>query len=172
MVHAESTNAEDVVATHRQRNHPPRLPNNSYLLSIQRQASTTPRSRQTTITQDANDSEQVTRQTPAPSSLPLTMDQPENVSNQSAQRIAPPAARTERSEPWQIHFYEPAVRDIIEQAKQFSHCDAASVNAFPARAQFNIKAIEYIEEAISERQSQGLFIPDGMVTCISLCSTG
>ena len=67
----------------------------------------------------------------------------------------------ECSEPWQIQFYEPAVRDVLEWVKQFSHCDASSVNAFPLRAQFNVKAAEYIEEAISERQSQGLFVADG-----------
>ena len=70
----------------------------------------------------------------------------------------------ERSEPWQIQFYEPAVRDILERAKQFSRCDASSVNAFPLRAQFNVKAAEYVKEAISERQSQGLFVADGMGT--------
>ena len=70
--------------------------------------------------------------------------------------------RTERSEPCQIQFYEPAVQDILEQAKQFSHCDASSVNAFPLRAQFNVKAVEYVKEAISERQSQGLFVAEGM----------
>ena len=74
--------------------------------------------------------------------------------------------RTDRSEPWQIQFYDPAVRDILERAKQFSYCDAASVNAFPLRAQFNIKAAEYVEEAISERQSQGLFVGEGMVSYI------
>ena len=71
---------------------------------------------------------------------------------------------TEHSEPWQIQFYEPAVWDILEQAKQFSRCDASSVNAFPLRSQFNVKAVEYIEEAISERQSQGLFVAEGMGT--------
>ncbi|KAF8837389.1 hypothetical protein BDN67DRAFT_1013903 [Paxillus ammoniavirescens] len=53
------------------------------------------------------------------------------------------------------------VRDILERAKQFSHCDVASVNAFPLRAQFNGLAHEYVEEAIRERRSRGLFVPDG-----------
>ena len=98
------------------------------------------------------------------------IDQPGDASNPSTQRIGPPAAQSEQLEPWQIQFYEPAVHDIIKWAKQFSHCDAASVNAFPVRAQFNVKAAEYIEEAINKRQSQGLFVLDGMVTslCISL----
>lgn len=72
---------------------------------------------------------------------------------------------TECSEPWQIQFYNPAVRNILEHAKQFSHCDTASINAFPLHAQFNVKAAEYVEEAISERQSQGLFVGEGMVSC-------
>ena len=71
---------------------------------------------------------------------------------------------TERTEPSQIQFYEPAVWDVLEWAKQFSHCDASSVNAFPLRVQFNVKAAEYVEEAISERQLQGLFVADGMVS--------
>jgi len=76
------------------------------------------------------------------------------------------AERTECTEPWQIQFYDPAVRNILEQAKQFSYCDAASVNAFPLRVQFNTKAAEYVKEAISERQSQGLFVGEGMVSCV------
>ena len=72
--------------------------------------------------------------------------------------------RTEHSEPWQIQFYEPAVRDILEWVKQFSRCDASSINAFPLCAQFNVKAAEYVEEAINERESQGLFVAEGTGT--------
>ncbi|KAL4067075.1 hypothetical protein V8B97DRAFT_2025361 [Scleroderma yunnanense] len=43
----------------------------------------------------------------------------------------------------------------LAQAKQFSHCDTASINAFPLHAQFNIKATECVEE--------GLFIVNSMV---------
>ena len=67
----------------------------------------------------------------------------------------------ERSEPWQIQFYEPTVCDIIERAKQFSHCDAASINTFPLCPHFNAKVPEYIKEAITERQSRGLLVPNG-----------
>ena len=35
------------------------------------------------------------------------------------------------SDPSQLQFYTPPVRDIIEHAKQISHCDIASVNSFP-----------------------------------------
>ena len=68
---------------------------------------------------------------------------------------------TEGADPSQLYFYEPAVRDIIKQAKQFSHCDVASINAFPLRPQFNKHALEYIEEVILERHTQSLFVPDG-----------
>ena len=78
--------------------------------------------------------------------------------------------RAERSEPWQIQFYEPTVRDIIEWAKQFSHCDAASINMFPLHPHFNTKAPEYIEEAITERQSQGLLVPNGKMPQIFIFS--
>ena len=37
----------------------------------------------------------------------------------------------ENADPLQLQSYPPAVRDIIERAKQFSHCDIASVNSFP-----------------------------------------
>ncbi|KAF8546412.1 hypothetical protein OG21DRAFT_1527852, partial [Imleria badia] len=57
--------------------------------------------------------------------------------------------------------YPSAVHDIIERAKQFSHCDLASVNSFPLRPQFNDKAIKYMNEAITKRQDHGLIIPDG-----------
>jgi hypothetical protein len=65
------------------------------------------------------------------------------------------------SDPSQLQYYTPPVRDIIERAKQISHCDIASVNSFPLRVNFNHKAAEYINEAISERRSRGLPIPNG-----------
>lgn len=68
---------------------------------------------------------------------------------------------TERAEPWQLQYYDPPTRDVIDRAKQFSHCDAASINAFPARVAFGSRAKEYIDEAIEERRSCGLAISDG-----------
>lgn len=70
-------------------------------------------------------------------------------------------AHPDNSDPSQLSFYAPAVRDIIEHAKQISHCDLASLNSFPLRPQFNTKAGEYMNEAIVERRSRGLIIPDG-----------
>ncbi|KAG6369406.1 hypothetical protein JVT61DRAFT_14888 [Boletus reticuloceps] len=74
----------------------------------------------------------------------------------------------ERSEPWQLQYYDPPTRNIIERAKQFSHCDTASINSFPVRAEFNSKATEYIEEAITERRSHGLIISDGKPVTVSM----
>ena len=79
---------------------------------------------------------------------------------------APAGPATEGAEPWQIQFYKPAVQDILERAKQFSHCNAASVNAFPPRSHFNTQALEYVEEVISERISRGLPISDGTILII------
>ncbi|KIJ11772.1 hypothetical protein PAXINDRAFT_157171 [Paxillus involutus ATCC 200175] len=58
----------------------------------------------------------------------------------------PVGPATEGSDPWQLQFYDVVARDIIERAKQFSHCDVASINAFPLRADFKLKAVEYINK--------------------------
>ena len=62
----------------------------------------------------------------------------------------PVNSATERSESWQLQYYNLPTHDMIERAKQFSHCDAASINPFPIRVMFNTKAVEYIDEAIAE----------------------
>ncbi|KAI6024755.1 hypothetical protein PISMIDRAFT_99306 [Pisolithus microcarpus 441] len=75
--------------------------------------------------------------------------------------IPPVGPAIQGAEPWQIQFYKPAVQDVLKHVKQFSYCDTASINSFLLHAHFNIKAIEYMEEVISERQSQGLLVTDG-----------
>jgi len=79
--------------------------------------------------------------------------------------IAPPVVSgivsDANSDPSQLQFYTPAVCDVIEHAKQISHCDIASVNSFPLHADFNRKAVEYVSEAIAERRTRGLPIPEG-----------
>ena len=67
----------------------------------------------------------------------------------------------ENVDPLQLGFYAPAIHNIIECAKQISHCDLTSLNLFPLRPQFNTKASEYINEAIVKCWSQGLIISDG-----------
>ena len=65
------------------------------------------------------------------------------------------------ADPSQLQSYPPAVRDIIERVKQFSHCDITSINSFPLRPDFNRKAVKYIKEATAEQHSQGLSVPEG-----------
>jgi hypothetical protein len=80
---------------------------------------------------------------------------------QSAAQNLPAGPATEGSDPWQLHYYDPLTRDIIEWGKQFSHCDTASINAFPLRPNFKVKVIEYIDKAIAERWSRGLVVSEG-----------
>jgi hypothetical protein len=65
----------------------------------------------------------------------------------------PAGSATAHSEPWQPQHYDPPTRDVIEHAKHFSHCDAASIDLFPIRAVCNTKAVEHIDEAITKRQA-------------------
>ncbi|KAI6037897.1 hypothetical protein EDC04DRAFT_2604437 [Pisolithus marmoratus] len=43
----------------------------------------------------------------------------------------PAGPAMEGTEPWQLQYYDPSTHNIIDHAKQFSHCDVASINAFP-----------------------------------------
>ncbi|KAF8546902.1 hypothetical protein OG21DRAFT_1527525 [Imleria badia] len=83
----------------------------------------------------------------------------------SSQPVDPPVAvvgpTTHGTKLWQIQFYKPAVQEILDHAKEFSHCDAASMNTFPLRTQFNTLAIEYMEEAVRERRSRSLSVSNG-----------
>ncbi|KAG6373555.1 hypothetical protein JVT61DRAFT_6198 [Boletus reticuloceps] len=76
-------------------------------------------------------------------------------------RSASFGVHTDNADPSQLGFYPPPVRDVIERMKQISHCNLASLNSFPLHPQFNTKASEYINEAIIERQSRGLVVPEG-----------
>ena len=129
----DTCSAQGVMASHHQRNRAPRLPDALRLKNIrQQQSSLPPRSHETTNTNIPNVQEDP--------ELTASPQQPwigerREVSSQSTQpRTGPTVERTECSEPWQIQFYEPAVQDVLERAKQFSRCDASSVNAFPLRA--------------------------------------
>ena len=133
---------ENVVNIHRRRNRAPRLPSNSRLLASGRQQQAL--------------------------SIDHTADEVQSNGNANGQDhhfvnhlVGDVTERSERAEPWQLQYYEPSTRDVIERAKQFSHCDAASIDPFPIRAKFNLKAIEYIDEAIAERRSRGLLVSDG-----------
>ena len=125
---------ENVVNIHCRRNRAPRLPSNSQLLAARQQQQALGTTGETPNNGDGQDRPSVDLQ------------------------VSPV---TECSEPWQLQHYDPLTRDVIERAKLFSHCDAASIELFPARAAFNFKATEYIDEAITKHQSRGLIISDG-----------
>lgn len=142
--------AKDTVLAHQQHNCAPHLPSSSQLASIQDQQYSQPQSTTLTSLQllgMANQAQNVT----CPSQLLETV-------NPIVVPIGPSAKGTKS---WQMQFYKPAVQDILECAKQFSHCNATSVNAFPLHSQFNSLTVEYMEEAISKRQSHGLPVSDG-----------
>ena len=54
------------------------------------------------------------------------------------------------SGPFYLQFYTPPVCDIIEHAKQISHCNIASINSFPLHADFNHKSSEYMNQVIAK----------------------
>jgi len=126
---------ENVVTVHRRRNRAPRLPSNSQLLATRPQQSG-PTSGDTDGAANGGNGQ-------------------DHATNLLVGKT------TERAEPWQLQYYDPPTRDVIERAKQFSHCDATSINPFPNCATFNTQAVEYIDEAIAERRAQGLIVSDG-----------
>ena len=154
-----SNQVEDVVAAHRERNRAPHLPSNSQLLAA----------RQQQVSSDCltTNNGQISNNATPPSSNPVP-PQPSGENTTvlpSATKSVPQVSPAmEGTDPWQLQYYDPPTHDIIKRAKQFSHCDAASINAFPVCANFNLKALEYIEEAIAEQQSQGLQISEGKFT--------
>ena len=95
-------NTKDVVAAHRRHNRVPRLPDNLQLATIRKhQHSSTP------SPQDMNSS--TTNQWGEV--LDQSTTQPSEVASQTK---LPRGLTNEGTEPWQIHFYEPAVCDILE----------------------------------------------------------
>lgn len=167
-----SGEAEDVVAQHHKWNHAPRLPNNEWLLAIWDQQNSQVSS-SASHTDDAADAIN-NLESPPLDSIPHT---PANQASNNIDSSHMPLGTTSasgimpdnNSDPSQLQHYTPPVCDIIERVKQISHCDIASVNSFPLCADFNCKAVEYINEAIVEHCLQGLLIPQGMwhsPTCI------
>lgn len=136
--------------THRKRNRAPRLPSNSQLLAA--------RQRQTSATADG---EQVTSSTTRVGARAHETPATETADADITDASKPVGPATEGAEPWQLQYYDPSTRDIIERAKRFSHCDAASINAFPLRPVFTDKAIEYIDEAVAERRARRLHVSEG-----------
>ena len=147
---------EDIVTGHRQRNCVPHLPSNTKLLAA-RQWQTLSTNQVTGEASHNGDGQEPP--------IPSKTSQETTTASKSSHPVRPTSECAELS---QLQFYDPPTRDIIEHAKQFSHCNAASINAFPVRATFNVGAIEYINEAIAKRQSQGLIISDGKLALIPI----
>ncbi|KAI5983249.1 hypothetical protein EDD15DRAFT_2376648 [Pisolithus albus] len=138
---------EDVIAQHRQRNRGPRLPDTSQLTAVHiRQTSEGPHR----VSRSDVDGQ-------PPPTTDVVPSHPLPAATSTASGRMPDA----NSDPSHLQFYPPSVRDILERAKQISHCDLAAINSFPLRADFSRKASEYVVEAIAERRSKGLLIPDG-----------
>lgn len=187
---------EDVVAHHRRRNPAPRLPSTSQLAAVRHQQrasiSTTRSSRSTPAVVSSQDevagppqtqsdrrhqqraisTTRVLQSTPAVvSSQGEAAQSPQTQSDRRDEPSRPKSRIGEAVTPSQLQFYPPAFRDIIERAKQFSHCDAASINAFPHRTEFNRHVQEYVDEAIQERRAHSLLVPDGKSSVLSDVTT-
>ena len=147
---------EDIVTGHCQRNHVPRLPSNTKLLAARQQQTLSTNQVAGEASHNGNGQEPP---------IPSKTSQETTTTSKSSRPVCP---TSEHAEPSQLQFYDPPTCDIIKRTKQFSHCDAASINAFPVCATFNIGAIKYINEAIAERQSRGLIISDGKLALIPI----
>lgn len=166
--------AEDVVTLHRQRNRAPRLPSNTQLAAVrhQQRAASMTASSQHEAPQLAAVRHQQRAASVTASSQHEAPQVPEFEAHAEPSRQRSHVGSTaECADPSQLQFYEPAVRDIIERAKQFSRCDAASINAFPHRTEFNKHASEYVEEAVHEREARSLIVPLGKHTYIGTVQT-
>ena len=154
---------------HCKHNHAPCLPTNLELLATQHQ--------QTLLGHQSDVSNRLTNRN-VPLSSPVTnmsitppfsatadpkpqLSQENSTTLQAVTQGTAVSPTTDGSEPWQLQYYDPPTHDIIKQAKQFSHCDAMSINPFPVGTNFSVKAIMYIDKVIAERQSQGLLISKG-----------
>ena len=137
---------EDVVAQHRKCNRAPRLPGNAQRLAV--------RDQQTPQTSRHISHSKIHNLDTSEGPISKTSSSTETVPTPlPATSIASGIVPNSNSDPSHLQFYTPSVRDIIEHAKQISHCNIASVNSFPLCVDFNCKAPEYINKAIAERRS-------------------
>ncbi|KIJ09463.1 hypothetical protein PAXINDRAFT_17449 [Paxillus involutus ATCC 200175] len=159
---------EDIVAHHRWRNHAPCLPDNAQLLTIQSQQNSQGSCSTSRINSTMDDLDDLETpilaliQSPAQQSTSATdVDPPSMAHPVVAVASGTSGMIPDNNDPSQLQFYAPSIHDIIEHAKQFSHCDITSANSFPLHPDFNNKAVEYMNEAIAECHSRGLLIPNG-----------
>ena len=152
---------EDIVDTHCQHNHTPCLPSNIQLLAARQQQTLSTRQ----VTGEAlhnGDGQEPPTASGTSQEPPITSRTSQEPTTTSGTSQGPTTASKsghlvhptlEHAEPWQLHLYDPPTHDIIKCAKQFSHCNVASIDSFPVCPVFNIKAIKYINEAIAKHQS-------------------
>ncbi|KAF8558083.1 hypothetical protein OG21DRAFT_1519960 [Imleria badia] len=164
--HQHNYEVEDVVAQHHQRNRVPPLPTNTQLLAVcdKQQAQCSHSATCTSIA--ANDTNDLNHDVPVSTSVQPPTAPPST----STTSIKPPpqaslphvaSKQSKNANPSQLHFYPLAIRDVIECAKQISHCNLASINSFPLCPHLNAKSSNYVNEAIAERHNRGLAIPTG-----------
>ncbi|KIM51906.1 hypothetical protein SCLCIDRAFT_33079 [Scleroderma citrinum Foug A] len=134
---------KDVIAGHRQRNNGSRLPDNTQLLAVRnQQTSEASHSAHHTTIDDVDNLETLIsaclHPPPTSSQASLTDVGPSpSQSKPAATSIASGVMPKGNSDPSHLQFYTPPVHDIIEHAKQISHCDIALVNLFPLCVDFN-----------------------------------
>lgn len=150
LVAEEMHSQTDVVREHHRRNRLPRAPDPQRLHDIhRRQVSGDPLA-------------------PLPRDTPLDEDpsalHPDTDDLAADATIVPPGELSGSAT--KLRSYPYKFREIIERAKQFAQCGAAT-DPFPNRAWFiDEKSPAYITEAIVEREEQGVYIPPG-VSCVA-----
>ncbi|KAF9227895.1 hypothetical protein BS17DRAFT_813771 [Gyrodon lividus] len=125
---------EDVVAQHRQRNRAPRLPSNVQLLTVHNQQNSQGFRSASHTNSAADDLDNL--ETPISTLVQSSAQQSSSATDVNLPSAAHPVATIvsntsgtlpDNNDPLQLQFYVPSVRDIIERAKQFSHCNIASL---------------------------------------------
>ena len=158
---------EDVVAQHHQRNCAPCLPSNSHLLAICDE-----QSMQCSCSRNASHCRPSVNQADELSALISAALQPAAMTSTKSSAVVPgsagdpgsagvPSKQFEHANPTQLHFYPPTIHNVIEWAKQISHCKLGCINSFPLCPHFNSKATDYFNEALAEQRTQGLSFPTG-----------
>lgn len=158
---------KDLVAKHRCRNCAPHLPDNMRLLTICNQQNSQNSCNSSLTNSTVDDLETpILALVQSPAAAQQSTSAPATNIPSMTQPALPIASSTpgtlpENSNPSQLQLYPLSICDIIERAKQFSHCDIAAINSFPLHLDFNNQAVEYINKAIAEHHSRGLPISDG-----------
>ncbi|KAI6095317.1 hypothetical protein EDD17DRAFT_1769778 [Pisolithus thermaeus] len=152
--------AEDVVTQHHQHNCGLHLPNSVQLMAVHNQQMSKASCHISHST--------VEGQTPSSTDVILAPSH----SLPAAKSATSGMTSDSNSDPSQLQFYSPSVHDIIEHAKQISHCNIAAVNSFPPHVDFNHKACDYVIEAITEHCSKVITYEDKTLTYMAKLHDG